>query len=132
MANTTILDQSDIQKAKAAVDTYRDTCRTLHTTLTNTINGLCDTYFVGDANNGFKEFYAQMEPALSSNLYGEQASVTAMLDQLLDAVSKALLGTVDPDLGNANRNATKNGANNTANIDGTVAGTLRTDNLRRI
>lgn len=122
MATTTILDQSNIQQAKAAVDTYRTTCTQLHNTLTTTINELRASSFIGDASNGFEAFYAEMEPALSSNLYGPEASVTAMLDQLLDAVSKALLGTVDPELGQANRNATKNTDNTaTANISGGAA-----------
>lgn len=108
----TILDQSNIQQAKAAVNTYRDTCSSLYSQLTSTINDLRAASFIGDASNGFDVFYSQVTPALSTNLYGEDESVTAMLIQLLDAVEKALLRTVDPELGDANKNA----ANNTENV----------------
>ncbi len=108
---STILDQENIQKAKTAVNTYRDTCKQLHQQLTSIIDGLRAASFIGDASNGFDTFYSQVTPALSTNLYGEDNSVTAMLIQLLDAVEKALLRTVDPDLGKANSNAANDAEN---------------------
>ena len=101
----TILDTNDIQQAKNAVNTYQTTCVGLHQQLTGIINDLRKTYFIGDASNGFDAFYQAVLPALSSNLCGDSNSVTAMLNQLLDAVEKALLQTVDPQLDQANRSA---------------------------
>lgn len=106
MPNTsTILDRTNIKQAKTAVQTYKDTCVELHTTLVNTITTLRTNGFIGDASDGFDTFFTTIEPALGVNLCGDTNSVTAMLDQLLTAVEKALMDTVDNDLKNANSKA---------------------------
>ena len=105
MSNTTILDRNDIQMAKAAVAAYKQTCISLYAQLTNTINALRQSGFIGDASNGFDAFYAAIAPALDANLCGDGNSVTTLLDKLLTSVESALLDTVDPDLDKANRGA---------------------------
>ena len=101
----TILDKQNITQAKTAISTYSSTCSQLYNELSKVIAELRKTHFIGDASNGFDVFFAQVSPALSSNLYGSDNSITLMLNQLIDAVDKALLDTVDPDLGKANQNA---------------------------
>lgn len=105
---STILEKSNITNAKTAIEQYSSECTTLYSELSTIITDLCAKYFIGEASDGFKDFFAQISPALTSNLNGDQNSITAMLNQLLDAVDKALLGTVDPQLGQANKNAVNN------------------------
>ena len=82
----TILDKTIITNAKAAVNTYRTECDKLTGQLQGIIDNLRKDGFIGDASNGFDAFYSQVSPALTTNLTGTDNSVTAMLDQLLDAV----------------------------------------------
>lgn len=116
----TILDKENITNAKTAVNNYRQSCTTLESELNTLIADLRKSYFIGDASDGFNSFYTKISPALTTNLYGPQNSVTAMLDELLDAIQNALIGKVDPELGTANHNAANN-TNTTANVAGAAA-----------
>lgn len=104
----TVLDRNDIVAAKNAIAAYKNTCKTEFTNLKNEIDTLRQTHFIGDASTGYDAFFTTIAPALSANLYGDGNSVTALLEQLLDAIEQALMNKADVDLGNANKNAANN------------------------
>ncbi len=101
----TKLEISNIQDAKSAIAAYRSTCDGIFQSIQNDINNLVSSGFIGDAANGYKEFFdTQITPALTARLTGPDSSITAMLESLLTAVEQ-MLNPVDPDLANANRTA---------------------------
>lgn len=101
----TILETSNINDAKAAINTYRTTCDGIFQSMKGEIESLCSANFIGDASKGYLEFFNEkITPALTTQLTGPDASVTAMLETLLTAVAQ-MLNPVDPDLSNANRTA---------------------------
>jgi hypothetical protein len=111
----TVLDRQDIVAAKSAVTAYKNTCDPLFKQLTDTIGTLRAAGFIGDASVGFNTFYTTVQPALSTNLTGDSNSVTALLTELLTAVERALIGTVDPELKTANEGAANAGGNSAGN-----------------
>lgn len=101
----TILEISNINDAKTAINTYRNTCDAIFQAMKSEIEILCSTNFIGDASNGYLQFFNEkITPALTTQLTGTDASVTAMLETLLSAVAQ-MLNPVDPDLSNANKTA---------------------------
>lgn len=101
----TILDISNINGAKSAINTYRATCDAIFQAMSADIQTLCASGFIGDASNGYLEFFNEkIAPALTTQLTGADNSVTAMLESLLTAVAQ-MLNPVDPDLSNANKTA---------------------------
>lgn len=102
--STKIDKKENLDPAKAAVVTYRQTCIELYEELKKEIEAVCDTNFIGDASNGYQEFFKALVPALTTNLTDEAGSITSMLAQILDAVAQ-MNDDVDPQLGNANKNA---------------------------
>lgn len=102
----TVLATENISEAKAAIIAYRNTCESIFAKLQNEITALTSSDFIGDASTGYADFFAQITPALTTNLTGTSESVTSMLESLLTAVEQ-MLDPVDTQLGTANINAGK-------------------------
>lgn len=102
---SSILTKQIITNSEAAVDTYVTTVRGLNDELEGILNGLMPTNFSGDAATGFKEFYTlKVLPAITTNLTEAQGSLPASLKSMLESIQTQLLDTVDPDLGENNKN----------------------------
>ncbi|MBQ8298181.1 MAG: hypothetical protein IJX77_10415 [Ruminococcus sp.] len=101
----TILTSAIIENAKGSVDTYVSTVNGLNDELDAIINTLTSANFSGDASNGYKEFYtSKVVPALTENLVDQGSSLTASIKTILENIQTQLLNTVDPQLGENNRN----------------------------
>lgn len=100
----TVLTTDNISDAKAAIKVYRTTCEEIFKKLQSDITSLTGSDFIGEASNGYVEFFNQITPALTTNLTGTSESVTSMLESLLTAVEQ-MISPVDPELGTANKNA---------------------------
>ena len=105
MANgtDTILKEADILDAQTAITTYKTECDSCYEQLKSTIDSLTvsGSNFNGDSSDGYNEFFTAITPALTTNL----EALTQNLTQMLDGIREMLLDTVDPGLGNANRQA---------------------------
>ncbi len=96
-----ILSSAIIVNAKESVKTYSDTTTALYEELRQIINELRADGFMGDASEGFNDFFTtKATPVLVDNLN----SVTGGVNSMLDTIQEQLLNTVDPQLGDANRN----------------------------
>ena len=99
---STILTTAIVDDAKSAVDTYNSSVQTLNSDLETTLNALTHDNFVGDASNGYYEFYTgKVRPALTENLID---NLMGNIKSILDSIRTQLLDTVDPQLGTDNRN----------------------------
>ncbi len=99
-----ILTSAIIVNAKSSVSTYVSTAQGLYDELQTLINNLTSTNFTGDAADGFKDFFnSKATPALQANLTEPGSSITAGIDKMLDSIKEQLLDTVDPKLGEINR-----------------------------
>jgi hypothetical protein len=102
---STKLTTDIINEATNAVNTYVDTVTELYTRLEKEVNSITTDGFKGEASMGFLEFFnTNMVPMLRENLTGD-SSVTASLKKLLYDINETLISTVDPTLGDANKNA---------------------------
>lgn len=100
-----VLTSANIQEAISAVEAYVSTATDLFNELETTINNLTSSNFVGDASDGYKEFFTkQATPALTTNLTDPSSSLTASIKNMLESIKEQLLDTVDPQLGDNNRN----------------------------
>ena len=100
-----ILTSAIIVNAKNSVSTYVSTAQGLYDELQALINNLTSSNFMGDASDGFKDFFtSKATPALVANLTEPGTSITAGIDSMLDSIKEQLLDTVDPKLGEINRN----------------------------
>ncbi len=96
-----ILSSSTIVNAKDSVKTYSDTTAALYEELSSLINQLRADGFQGDASDGYDEFFrTKATPALVDNLNAVTDGITSMLD----TIQEQLLNTMDPKLGEVNRN----------------------------
>lgn len=99
-----VLTSAIIVNAKSSVSTYVSEANALYGELQQLITNLTGSNFMGDAAEGFKEFFnTKATPALVANLTEPGSSVTAGLDSMLDSIKEQLLDTVDPQLGDINR-----------------------------
>lgn len=112
---STILDRETIKNAKAAITDYKTTCDSLFTNMKNEIDTLVKSGFIGEASTGYRTFITNITPALTTQLTGDENSLTKMLTDILDSVEKSLIETVDPELGNTNQNAISNDQNVSGN-----------------
>ena len=112
---STILDKATITKAKTAITNYKNTCNQLFTTMKGDIDTLVQKGFIGEASTGYQKFIENITPALTTQLTGDENSLTKMLTDILDSVEKSLIETVDPELGNTNQNAISNDQNVSGN-----------------
>ena len=102
---STILTAAIINSAKEKVENYVTTANGLHQELEGVISKLVATEFNGDAANGYKEFYdKKVVPVLTDSLTAEGSSLTANIKLILDSIKTQLLDTVDPQLGEGNKN----------------------------
>ena len=101
----TILTSAIIENAKSSVDTYVSTITALNGQLEGIMKTLTSTNFTGDAAQGYNEFYTQkVLPAITDNLTQQGNSLTASIKSMLENIQQQLLNTVDPQLGENNRN----------------------------
>ncbi len=103
-----ILTSSIIVNAKSSVSNYVTTAQGLYDELSNIINTLRSSGFMGDGSDGFNDFFnSKATPALVENLTEPGSSITAGIDSMLDSIKEQLLDTVDPQLGDINRDPTQ-------------------------
>lgn len=96
-----ILTHQIISNAKDAVTAYVTTTNGLFSDLQSAVTTLTGSNFNGDASNGYSEFFqTRVTPALTENL----TALTTSLTSMLDSIQEQLLDTVDPQLGDTNRN----------------------------
>jgi uncharacterized protein YukE len=103
-----VLAVENIEAVKNAVKTYIQTCSGIFEKMQNTIATLRGKDFVGDASNGYEEFFTQITPALTTNLYLGDESLMVGINNMMDSIKATLLDTVDPELEAANKNAAGN------------------------
>lgn len=116
---STILATSMIESAKGNVDEYVSAVQSLNGQLQSIMTTLSGDNFVGDAADGYKEFYtSKIVPAIEENLIGG-ASLTSNIKTILDNIQQQLISTVDPTLGNNNRGA--GGAGGAGSVGGAIA-----------
>ena len=102
---SSILTHAIITNATEQVDAYIATANGLYEELSNAINTLLSADFVGDAADGYREFFTtKVTPALTENLTTPGSSLTAGIKSMLESIQTSLLDTVDPQLGDNNRN----------------------------
>jgi hypothetical protein len=100
-----ILTHAIISSATEKVDTYVTSVNGIYDELNGIISTLTASNFNGDASDGYKVFYTQkVVPALTENLTAPQNSLMASLKDMLTGIETQLLDTVDPQLGENNKN----------------------------
>lgn len=100
-----ILTHAVISSATEKVDTYVTSVNGIYDELNGIISTLTASNFNGDASDGYKVFYTQkVVPALTENLTAPQNSLMASLKDMLTGIETQLLDTVDPQLGENNKN----------------------------
>ncbi len=100
-----ILTHAIISSAIEKVDNYSTSANGLFEELNGIINALTATNFNGDASDGYKVFFTEkVVPALSQNLTDPSASLMASIKSMLESIQTQLLDTVDPQMGDNNRN----------------------------
>lgn len=100
-----ILTHAIISSATEKVDTYVTSVNGIYYELNGIISTLTASNFNGDASDGYKVFYTQkVVPALTENLTAPQNSLMASLKDMLTGIETQLLDTVDPQLGENNKN----------------------------
>ena len=115
---STILSNQMIADARGAVEGYVSKVQNYNQDLQTIINTLTGDNFVGDAAEGYKEFFnSKILPAVDENLIGG-SSLTSNIKAILDAIEQQLISTVDPALGNNNRSA---GGGATSGVAGGLA-----------
>ena len=103
-----ILTSAIIVNAKASVNTYQSTVQGLYDELSSVIAELTASNFMGDASSGFNEFFkTKATPAIVDNLIAPEQSLTAGINNMLESIKTQLLDTVDPQLGEINKDPTK-------------------------
>lgn len=101
---STRLTSTIIDNAKESVQAYINTVGALNSDLDGVLSQLRLSY-AGDASDGYMEFYnTRVQPTITENLIGTGASLTANILSILDNIKQQLLDTVDPQLGDYNRN----------------------------
>lgn len=103
----TILSAEDIKAVKDAINAYRTSADALFTKLQKEVTTLQGSGFMGQASTGYSTFVTDITPALTTQLTGTTDSVTALLDNWINAVEETLLNQVDPELKKNNENAAK-------------------------
>lgn len=100
-----ILTHAIISNATEKVDAYMTSVNGIYEELNGIISALTASNFNGDASDGYKVFYTQkVVPAITENLSAPQGSLMASLKDMLTGIKTQLLDTVDPQLGENNKN----------------------------
>jgi predicted ribonuclease toxin of YeeF-YezG toxin-antitoxin module len=100
--NTVNITSQMMTNARKAIDDYRSTTDTLHTSLTGTVDTLLSSSFSGAAADGFKHFYTNsIEPAITDDL----SKLLKSLEEITDEILKNIPGGdgLDDKLGEGNR-----------------------------
>jgi len=104
-----VVISDEMQKAKAACQTFRSQVKGFLDELDGTVNTLLSNDFQGEAADGFREFYEKNIKAFLSD-GGAFDQYMSMFDKesdgLFDSIEKTLIGGegLDPALGENNRN----------------------------
>ena len=102
---STILTHAIVANINGAVDNYVTQAQGLASELDGIINTLTGNNFNDDASDGYKAFYTtKVVPAITENLTSPEGSLTASIKQIMQTIEQQLLDTVDPQLGENNRN----------------------------
>lgn len=102
---STILTHAIVANVNSAVDTYVTAANGLAADLEAVITTLTSSNFNGDASDGYKDFYnTKVVPAITENLTAPEGSLTASIKSIMQTIEQQLLDTVDPQLGENNRN----------------------------
>ncbi|MBE6717552.1 MAG: hypothetical protein E7573_11615 [Ruminococcaceae bacterium] len=100
-----VLTYTIIANATEKVDSYITTANGLYNELEGVLSTLLASNFNGDAADGYNAFFKEkITPALTDNLTTPASSLTAGIRSILESIQTQLLDTVDPQLGEANRN----------------------------
>lgn len=100
----TVLSNQIIDQAIESVKDYISTVKGLYSELDSTISTLVGSGFVGEAADGYVQFFrTKATPALVDSLT-EADSITAEIISMLDEIRTQLIGTVDVKLGEFNQN----------------------------
>ena len=125
----TILTKAIITNAMQEVDSYITNANSLYQELEGIISTLTTANFNGDASEGYKVFFdTKVTPALTENLTAPNSSLTAGIKSILDTIQTQLLDTVDPELGNTNRNPGGLAAQGAGNVAPTVGAAAAANN----
>ena len=96
-----VLTRAQIAEATGAIETYASTCNGLYQSFQGTLNALTSTNWTGDGSDGCKYFFnGTVTPALTEGI----ESITKALKDILANCEQTFLDTVDPQLGDANKN----------------------------
>lgn len=102
---SSILTHAIISSATEKVDTYVSTANGLYDELSGIIATLTGSNFNGDASDGYSVFFTEkVVPAITDNLTDPSSSLTASIKSMLASIQTQLLDTVDPNLGDNNKN----------------------------
>jgi len=102
---SSILTHAIISNATQKVDTYVSTANGLYDELSGIISTLIGSNFNGDASDGYNVFFKdKVVPAITDNLTNPSTSLTASIKSMLESIQTQLLDTVDPNLGDNNKN----------------------------
>ena len=102
---SSILTHAIITNANEKVDTYVSTVNGLYEELTGVISTLTGSNFNGEASDGYKSFYTEkVVPAVTQNLTDPSGSLMSSIKGILESIQTQLLDTVDPQLGDNNKN----------------------------
>ena len=100
-----ILTHAIIANATEKIDSYIASANGLFDELDGVINTLTSANFNGDASDGYRFFFTErVVPAITTNLTDPSASLMAGIKSMLESIQTQLLDTVDPQLGENNRN----------------------------
>jgi uncharacterized protein YukE len=95
------LTRANIIDARSAIDAYESSCNGIYESLQSTLTGLTSSNWTGDGADGCMYFFnSTVTPALTEGL----TSISKALRDILDNVELTFLDTLDPQLGDANRN----------------------------
>ena len=96
-----LLTRANIQEATSAIEAYEATCNGIFQSLQSTMTTLTNNDWTGDGSDGCKYFFnGTVTPALTEGI----TSISKALKDILANIELTCLDTVDPQLGEANRN----------------------------
>lgn len=102
---SSILTHAIISDATQKVDAYVSTANGLYDELSGIIATLTGSNFNGDASDGYNVFFTEkVVPAITDNLTDPASSLMASIKTMLESIQTQLLDTIDPSLGDNNKN----------------------------
>jgi len=96
-----ILTRANIAECISAIETYETTCNGIYQSFQGTMNTLTTSNWTGEASDGCKYFFnGTVTPALTDGVN----AISRALKDILTNIEQTLLDTLDPQLGEVNRN----------------------------